>query len=144
MLFITNLKQIYIVNPLIAVSFFTLVLLPYFTTKGLLYTARNWVSKGVFISINFPETPWKFESLVLQNRINTLRKLQIPNLNQFLEKDELFETPDRKETGAPLVVTHQPRFSNLSALVRKYIIFLCAKEKFKRVFTPAPFVTANT
>ena len=33
--------------------------------------------------------------------------------------DELFERPDRKETGVPLVVTYHGRFRNLSALMRK-------------------------
>ena len=55
--------------------------------------------------------------------------------------DELFERPDRKETGVPLVVTYHPRFHNLSAIMRKYFKFLYAEEKVKRVFTPAPFVS---
>ena len=32
--------------------------------------------------------------------------------------DELFERPDRKETGVPFVVTYHPRFHNLSAIMR--------------------------
>ena len=55
--------------------------------------------------------------------------------------DELFERPNRKQTGLPLVVTYPPRFLNLSAIVIKYFTFLYAEEKVKRVFTPAPFVS---
>ena len=55
--------------------------------------------------------------------------------------DELFERPNRKETGAPLVVTYHPRFYTLSAVIGKYFTFLFVQEKVKRVFTPAPFVS---
>ena len=58
--------------------------------------------------------------------------------------DELFERPNRKETGVSLVVTYHPRASwhiNLSAIIRKYFTFFYAEEKVKRVFTPAPFVS---
>ena len=54
---------------------------------------------------------------------------------------ELFERPDRKETCISLIVTHHPRFHNLSTIIRKYFTFLYAEEKVKRVFTPAPFVS---
>ena len=53
--------------------------------------------------------------------------------------DELFERPDRKETGVPLVVTYHPRFHNLSAIMRTYFKFLYAEEKVKRVFTFVSF-----
>ena len=54
--------------------------------------------------------------------------------------DELFERPNRKETGVLLVATYDPSFQNLSAIIRKYFTFLYAEEKVKRVFTAAPFV----
>ena len=55
--------------------------------------------------------------------------------------DELFERPNRKETGVPLVVTCHPRFHDVSAIIRKYFTYFYAEVKFKRVFTPAPFVS---
>ena len=55
--------------------------------------------------------------------------------------DELFERPDRKETGVSLVVIYHPRFYNLSAIIGKYFVFLYAEEKVKRVFTPPTFVS---
>ena len=55
--------------------------------------------------------------------------------------DELFERPNRKETGVPLVVTCHPRFHDVRAIIRKYFTYLYAEVKFKRVFTPAPFVS---
>ena len=67
----------------------------------------------------------------------------MPKLKEFLKKvwNELFERPDRKKTGVPLVVTYHLRFHNLSAIMRKYFTFLYAEEKVKRVFIPAPFVS---
>ena len=43
----------------------------------------------------------------------------MPKLKEFLKKslDELFERPNRKETGVSLVVTYHPRFYNLSAIL---------------------------
>ena len=38
--------------------------------------------------------------------------------------DELFEGPDKKVTGATLVVIYQPRFHKLSVIIRKYFTFL--------------------
>ena len=55
--------------------------------------------------------------------------------------DELLERPNRKETGVPLDVTYHPRFQNVSAIIRKYFLFLYAEEKVKRAFTPAPFIS---
>ena len=45
--------------------------------------------------------------------------------------NELFERPDRNETGVPLVVTYHPRFHKPRVIVRKYFAFLYAKEKVK-------------
>ena len=45
--------------------------------------------------------------------------------------DELFERPDRKETGVPLVVTYHPCFRNLSAIMIKYFTFLYAKRELR-------------
>ena len=53
--------------------------------------------------------------------------------------NELFERPDRNETGVPLVVTYHSRFHKPRVIVRKYFAFLYAKEKVKRVFTPTLF-----
>ena len=55
--------------------------------------------------------------------------------------DELSKRPDRIETGVPLVVTCHPLFHNFSSIIRKYFSLLCAKEKVKRVFTPALFAS---
>ena len=55
--------------------------------------------------------------------------------------DELFERPDRKETGVPLVLRYLPRFHNLSAIMRAYFTFSYTEEKVKRIFTPALFVS---
>ena len=55
--------------------------------------------------------------------------------------DELFERPDKKETGVPLLGTYHPRFHNLSAIIRKYFTFLYADKKVRRDFTPAPSVS---
>ena len=55
--------------------------------------------------------------------------------------DELFERPNRKETGAPFVMTYHPRFHNLSAIKRTHFTFLYAEKKVKRVLTPVPFVS---
>ena len=46
---------------------------------------------------------------------------------------KLFERPDKKETGVPLVVLYHPRLRNLSASIRKYFTFLYAEEKVKNV-----------
>ena len=46
-LFITNLKQNYFVNPLIAISFSILIMLNHFTTQNQLFTARDSVLKGL-------------------------------------------------------------------------------------------------
>ena len=67
----------------------------------------------------------------------------MPKLKEFLKNiylKQLFERPNRKETGVPLVVTYHPRFHDVSAIIRKYFTYLYAEVKFKRVFTPAPFV----
>ena len=71
------------------------------------------------------------------------RKVADAQIKRVSEKhlDELFERPNRKETDVPLVVTYHPRFHDVSAIIRKYFTFLYAEEKFKRVFTPAPFVS---
>ena len=55
--------------------------------------------------------------------------------------DELFERPNRTETGVPLFVTYHPRFYNLSSVIRKYFTFLYVEEKIRIIFTPAPFVS---
>ena len=67
----------------------------------------------------------------------------MPKLKEFLKKslDELFERPNRKERGVPLLVTYHPRFYNLSAIIWKYFTFLYAEEKVKRVFTPTSFIS---
>ena len=58
---ITNLKQIYTVNPVIAISFPTLILITHFTTKNELFTARDCISKDI---VHLPLTFWKhLESL---------------------------------------------------------------------------------
>ena len=60
---------------------------------------------------------------------------QIKRVSDEKSLDELFERPDRKETGVPLVVTYHPRFHNLSAIMRKYFTFLYAEEKVKSFYT---------
>ena len=45
-----------------------------------------------------------------------------------------------KENGAPLVLTYNPNFNNLSFLILKNLQFLYADPETKRVFMPAPFV----
>ena len=60
-LLITNLKYIYISNPLVAISFSTLILLTHCTTKNQLCTSTDWESKYIFYVHYFSK---KFESLV--------------------------------------------------------------------------------
>ena len=70
-------------------------------------------------------------------------KVVVGQIKRIFEKnlDELSKRPDRIETDVPLVVTCHPRFHNFSSIIRKYFSILCAKEKVKRVFTPALFVS---
>ena len=136
-LLITNLKQICFVNPRIAISFSILILLTHFTTKSQLFTARDCVSKRLCSS---PSTFHKhLENLKTWFCDRGYRqKVKIVSEKSL---DELFERPNRKETGVPLFVTYHPRFHNLSAIRKKHFTYLYGKENVERVFPPAPLVS---
>ena len=128
-LLITNLKQIYFVNPLIAISFFILILSFHFTTKNQLFTARDCISKDGSSPVTFQRK--------LQNLKTWFCKRGYPHkivdsqIKRVSEKslDELFERLDEKGKGVPLVVTNHLRFHNLSAILRK--IFYVPQRKLR-------------
>ena len=110
-----------------------------FHNKKSIFTARDSVSKGSVHLHELSTNPLKTRFC----KRGYPYKVVDAQIKRVSEKslDELFERPDRKETGVPLVVTYHPRLHNLSAIMRKYFTFLYAEEKVKRVFTPAPFVS---
>lgn len=55
--------------------------------------------------------------------------------------NEVFERPDEKDTSVSLVVAYDPCFNNLNPIIRNYLTFFYAEEKFKRVLNLAPFVS---
>ena len=65
----------------------------------------------------------------------------LKHLENLKSLDKLFERPDRKEIGVPLVVTYHSRFHNPSTIMEKYFPFSYDEEKVKRVFIPAPLVS---
>ena len=66
------------------------------------------------------------------------------NLKEFLKRkslDELFERPDRKETGIPFIVKYHPCFHNICVIIRINFTFLYAKGKIQIVFISASFIS---
>ena len=126
-LLITNLKQIYFVNPRIAISFSILILLTHFTTKkSIVY------SQGLRIK-RLCSSPSTFHKHLENLKTWFCDRGYRQKVKRVSEKslDELFERPNRKETGVLLVATYDPSFQNLSAIIRKYFTFLYAEEKVK-------------
>ena len=136
-LLITNLKQIYFVNPRIAISFSILILLTHFTTKkSIVY------SQGLRIK-RLCSSPSTFHKHLENLKTWFCDRGYRQKVKRVSEKslDELFERPNRKETGVPLFVTYHPRFHNLSAIRKKHFTYLYGKENVERVFPPAPLVS---
>ena len=126
-LLITNLKQIYFVNPRIAISFSILILLTHFTTKkSIVY------SQGLRIK-RLCSSPSTFHKHLENLKTWFCDRGYRQKVKRVSEKslDELFERPNRNETGVLLVATYDPSFQNLSAIIRKYFTFLYAEEKVK-------------
>ena len=118
---------------------------PFRNEKPVVYSQSLRIKRLCSSPLNFQKhlenlKTWKLERFCKRRYPQKVLDAQIRIVS---EKNliELFERPNRKETGVPLVVTDHPRFHNLNARIRKYIIFLYAEEKVKRVFTPAPFVS---
>ena len=66
------------------------------------------------------------------------------NLKEFLKRkslDELFQIPDRKETGIPFIVKYHACFHDICVIIRKNFTFLYAKDKIQTVFTSASFIS---
>ena len=104
---ITNLKQIYIVNPLIAISFSTLILLIHFTTKHLLFTVRDPASEDCSSPLTFQKDLENFKTWFCKTGY-PLR--EVDALFKGASKKGLgrfFERPDRRDTDVALVMIYQ-------------------------------------
>ena len=104
---ITNLKQIYIVNPLIAISFSSLILLTHFTTKHQLFTVRDPASEDCSSLLTFQKDLENLKTWFCKTGY-PLRKVDA--LFKGASKkglDKFFERPDRRDTDVALVMTYQ-------------------------------------
>ena len=68
-------------------------------------------------------------------------KNQVARALQSTSNNSANRSKQEKETGISLVTTYHPRLKGLSGLIKRNLQYLYADEEFKKVFTPAPFVS---
>ena len=128
---VSTLKLIFIVSPLIVVSFLSLTQRILFITKNRLCITKGCVLKGC--------VPRK---MLLKNTLKVyvlgLASVVIPK-NVLTE--QLFENRTKTGIGVPLVVTYYARFHKLRNTIRKLFVYLYAEEQVKKMFPSAPFVS---
>ena len=133
---VINIRQIFIVRPLIVMSFLNL-------TRHIPYTSNNqlFIVKG-YVLKDYVRHHWHLKNTlrvyvlglgnVITQRNNRLRMV-VENRPEQLPENHL-----KHGTGVPLVVTYHPRFHDLGKIIRKKFIY---EQQVKQVFTPAPFVS---
>ena len=111
---------------------------PFHTKKSSVYNQGLRIKRFYSSPLTF-QKHLEFLKTWFSNR-GYLQKVSDAQIKRLSKKslDKLFERPNKKETGVPLVVTYQPGFHNLCAIIRKYFRFLYVEEN---VFIPAPFVS---
>ena len=85
-------------------------------------------------------SPLTFEKHHENLKTSSIKDVPLKSVSEKI-LEELYERPDRKDIGVPLVVTYDSRFHNLSTFTTKCFRFLYAEEKVKKHFTPATFVS---
>ena len=128
---VSTLKLIFIVSPLIAISFLSLTQRILFITKNRLCITKGCVLKGC--------APRK---MLLKNTLKVyVLGLASVVIRKNVLTEQLFENRTKTGIGVPLVVTYYPRFHKLRNTIRKLFIYLYAEEQVKKMFTSAPFVS---
>ena len=64
--------------------------------------------------------------------------------NQLKRVTKTRQTSDQtynRGNGVPLVLTYHSRLKNFNDIIKKYLVFLYAKEHVENIFTPPPFVS---
>ena len=75
-------------------------------------------------------------------KIEDTRKTLVDNqLKDVIETRQASEQTYKRGNGVPLVLTYQPRLKNVNDIIKKYLVFLYAKEQVENIFTPPPFVS---
>ena len=141
---VRSFKLIFIVSPLIVISFLSLTQRILFITKNRLCIAKGCVLKGCVPRKMHLKNTLKVYVLGLASAVIPKSSAYPKNqIRRVLESkpEQLFESRTKTGIGVPLVVTYHPRFHNLTNTIRKLIIYLYAKEQVKKVFTPTPFVS---
>ena len=137
---VINWIQIFIVSPLIVISFLNL-------TWRIPYTSKIVYSQGLRIK-RLCSSSLAFEKHLMSIRYSLgnrgcLKNLVDNQLRMVVENkpEQLSEHQANHGTDVPLVVTYDPRFHDLGRIIRKNFIFLYAEEQAKQLFEPAPFVS---
>ena len=136
----TNLRQIFILSLMIVICFLNLTRRIICTSKYQLFTVKGYVLKDYACCHQH-----------LQNTLNILyfRKRSYPKkhvdnqLRRVVKNrpQKLLEHQTKHENGVPFAVTYHPWLHNLGRIIRKYFVYLYAKEQIKRVFKPASFLS---
>ena len=138
---VINLRQTFIENPLIIMSFLNLTRCIWYTSKNQLFIVKGYEFKDCLSSLGF------------EKHIQTIRswfgkrgypKKRVDNQLRKVIENRLEQLPGHQAkhgTGVPLVVTYHPRLHDLSRMIRKNFIYLYPEEQVKQVFTPAPFAS---
>ena len=79
--------------------------------------------KGLFQKGGYPKT-------LVDNQLKRVKKTRQTS-------DQIY----KKENGIPLVLIYHPRLKNVNGIIKKHLVFLCAKKQIKNIFRPPPFVS---
>ena len=69
------------------------------------------------------------------------KSLVCNQLKRVIETRQTSEQTYKRGNGVLLVLTYHPRLKNVNDIIKKYLVFLYAKEQVDNIFTPPPFVS---
>ena len=136
---VTNLRQIFIVSQLIAISFLNLTWHILCTSKNQLFIVKGYALKNyvrchwhlvlVYCHMFLVWEVW-FPKKPVHNQLRRAAKNR---------PEQLSEHQTKHVTAVPLVVTYDLQFHVLGRIIG--IIYLYAEEQVKQILTPASFVS---
>ena len=138
LVWLTNtLKQIYIASQLIVSNF--LILTPIHIKKSIVFCQGLRIKRLCSSNVAFEN---HLESLKAWFQNRGYPKTLVDNqLKRVIETRQTSEQTYKRGNGVPLVLTYHPRLKNVIDIIKKYLVFLHAKEQVENIFTPAPFVS---